>query len=117
MEETMQTFIMLTRLVPSQLPSPGALEELERKVVDHIRTDCPGIQWVGSYAVFGPCDYLDIFHAPDWDTAAKVSAIVRSYGHANTEIWAAAEWAHFKEVIRDLSATEVAATALGYGRG
>jgi uncharacterized protein with GYD domain len=112
----MQTFIMLTRLAPSQMPSPGALEELERKVADHIRVDCAGIQWIGSYAVLGPYDYLDIFHAPDFDAAAKVSAIVRSYGHAHTEIWAATEWEHFKEVIRDLSATEVAATSLGYGR-
>ena len=112
----MQTFIMLTRLTTSQLRSPGALEELERQVANHIRTDCAGVQWIGSYAVLGPYDYVDIFRAADWDTAAKVSAIVRSYGHAHTEIWAAAEWEHFKEVIRDLSATEVTAAALGYAR-
>lgn len=102
----MQTFIMLTRLTPGSLQSPQSLEQLERQVVDHIRADCPAVEWVGSYAVLGPCDYVDIFTAPDCDAAAKISAIVRSYGHANTEIWAAAEWEHFKEVIRGLSAAE-----------
>jgi uncharacterized protein with GYD domain len=102
----MQTFIMLTRLTPGSLQSPRSLEELERQAVDHIRADCPEVEWIGSYAVLGPCDYVDIFKAPDCDTAAKISAIIRSYGHAHTEIWAAAEWEHFKHVIRDLSAAE-----------
>ena len=34
----------------------------------------------------------------------KVSAIIRTFGHAHTEIWAAAEWEHFKQLIRDLPA-------------
>jgi uncharacterized protein with GYD domain len=102
----MQTFIMLTRLTPGSLQSPRSLEELERRVVDHVRTDCPAVEWVGSYAVLGPYDYVDVFRAPDCDAAAKVSAIVRTYGHAQTEIWAATEWEHFKHIIRDLTATE-----------
>jgi len=51
-------------------------------------------------------DDVDIFRAPDCDTAAKISAIVRSYGHGHTEIRAAAEWEHFKHVIRVPSAAE-----------
>ena len=107
----MQTFIMLTRLTPGSLQSPRSLEELERQAVDHIRTGCPDVEWVGSYAVLGPCDYVYVFRAPDCDVAAKVSAIVRSYGHANTEIWPAAEWEHFKHMIRELNTVESAASA------
>ncbi len=109
----MQTFIMLTRLTPGSLQSPRSLEELERRVTDHIRGDCPEVEWLGSYAVLGPYDYVDIFRAPDCDEAAKVSAIVRSFGHAHTEIWAAAEWGHFKHVIHDLTAAEAAAARRG----
>ncbi len=98
----MQTFIMLTRLTGTALKSPRSLEELERNAVEHIRKSCPTVEWLGSYAVLGPCDYLDIFKAPDVDTASKVSALVRTYGHAQTEIWAATEWSHFKEVVRSL---------------
>lgn len=98
----MQTFIMLTRLAPDAVRAPRLLEELERRVSEHIRATCPRVEWVSSYAVMGPYDYVDIFHAPDLDTASKVSAVVRTYGHAQTETWAATEWEHFKEVVRSL---------------
>jgi uncharacterized protein with GYD domain len=79
-----------------------ALEELEGRVMRQIREACKGVEWLGSYAVLGPCDYLDIFKAPDLDTASKVSMMVRTYGHAQTEIWAATEWSHFKDVVRSI---------------
>ena len=71
-------------------------------VAAHVRATCPGVEWVGSDAVLGPYDYLGIFHAPDLDTASKVSAVVRIYGHAQTETWPATEWDHFKQVVRGL---------------
>jgi uncharacterized protein with GYD domain len=98
-----QTFVMLTRLTPEAVQSPRALEELETRVMKQIRDTCKGVEWVGSYAVLGPCDYLDIFKAPDVDTASKVSTLVRTYGHAQTEIWTATEWRHFKEVVRTIN--------------
>ena len=101
----MQTFIMLTRLAPEAVRSPRALEDLERKVAEQIRASCPQVEWIGSYATFGPYDYVDLFRAPDLDTASKVSTVVRTYGHAQTETWAATEWDHFKEVIRSLGET------------
>ena len=99
----MQTFVMLTRLAPGSIQSPKMLEDLERRVMEHIRESCKGVEWLGSYAILGPCDYLDIFKAPDLDMASKVSALVRTFGHAQTEIWAATEWAHFKDVVRSLA--------------
>ena len=79
----MQTFVMLTCLTSEAVRSPRALEELER--TQHVRDACPHGEWIGSYAVLGPYDYVDIFRAPNLDTATKVSAIVRTYGHAQTE--------------------------------
>ncbi len=74
------------------------LEELERKAMDHIQSQCPQVEWVHNFAMLGGCDYLDIFRAPDLDTAMKISAIIRSYGHASTEIWSAIEWEEFKDM-------------------
>jgi uncharacterized protein with GYD domain len=65
-----------------------------------IRSECADLKWIHNFAVLGPYDYLDIFQAPDNETAFKVAAIIRSFGHADTEIWAATEWAKFKEMIR-----------------
>ena len=98
----MPTFIMLTRLNSEAVRSPKGLEELEREAMKRVREECPDVKWLGSYAVLGPCDYLDIFVAADIETAAKVSALIRTFGHAQTEIWTATEWDRFKEIVRKL---------------
>jgi len=98
----MTTFIMLTRLNTEAVRSPRGLEKLERDVMKHVRDECPDVEWLGSYAVLGPCDYLDVFIANDIETAARVSALIRTFGHAQTEIWTATEWDRFKEIVRTL---------------
>ncbi len=98
----MPTFVMLTRLNPDAVRSPRGLEALEREAMKRIREECPGVKWLSSYAVLGPYDYLDIFFAGDIETAAKVSALIRTFGHAQTEIWTATEWDRFKEIVRTL---------------
>lgn len=98
----MPTFVMLTRLAHGSLHSPSGLEKLERSVADRIRTECPDVEWSANYAVLGPYDYVDIFEAPDNDTAMKVATIVRTYGHALTEIWPAKDWQAYKEMVRSL---------------
>ena len=105
----MSTFIMLTRLAHGALTSPSSLENLEREVMDRVRAECPEVEWLKSFAVLGPCDYLDIFQAPDIETATKVATIVRTFGHAETEIWAATEWDTFKELVRYLPPAKVEA--------
>lgn len=98
----MSTFIMLTRLTHGALVSPSSLENLERTVMERIRAECPEVEWLSSYAVLGPYDYLDIFQAPGIETATKVATLVRTFGHAETEIWGATDWERFKELVRYL---------------
>ncbi len=94
----MATYVLLTRLSPEALTGPEAVEELNNRVEDRIKRDCPDIRWVANYAILGGCDYLDIFEAPDVDTATKVALIVRSMGHATTETWLATPWERFVRV-------------------
>lgn len=95
----MATYVMLTRLTPETLKTPGEMKRLERTVAEHVRRECPQVKWLANYAILGPCDYLDIFEAPDEMAAAKVATIVRSYGHAYTETWTAMPWERFALVM------------------
>ncbi len=100
------TFIMLTRLAHGALRSPEALEKLEQEVKARIDQEVGkgGVEWLANYAVLGPYDYLDIFRAQDVETAMKVATIVRTFGHAHTEVWGATEWRQFKEMVHHLPA-------------
>jgi uncharacterized protein with GYD domain len=101
------TFILLTRLSPDAVHVPKSLEDLEKKVMERIRTQCPDVEWLHNFAVMGPYDYLDIFRAPDMDAALRVATLIRSFGHAHTEVWGAMEWGAFKDLVRDLPADEL----------
>ena len=98
----MATFIMLTRVSPEALRSPKGVEVLERVAMAAVRAECPQVEWLQSYAILGPYDYLDVFTAPDIETATKVATLVRIGGHAHTEVWAATEWTRYKEMVREM---------------
>jgi uncharacterized protein with GYD domain len=98
----MPTYAMLTRLSPEALARPESVGDLNRQVEDRLKRECPGVRWLANYAVLGPCDYLDIFEAPDVDTATKVSLLVRSFGHATTETWMVTPWERFMDVATGL---------------
>jgi uncharacterized protein with GYD domain len=95
----MALYVMQTRLTPEAVRVPADLKRLEKAVAEHVRRECPEVKWLASYAILGPCDYLDFFEAPNEEVAARVVMIVRSYGHAQTETWTAVPWDRFESLI------------------
>ena len=95
----MPIYVLATRIDPTALTGPQALEALEKQVTAKIQNDLPEVRWLANYAVLGQYDYLDVFEAPDNDAAARVSLIIRSFGHATTEVWPAIRWKHFEGLV------------------
>ncbi len=98
----MDTFVMLTRVSHEGVRTPQALVSLEREVMAQVRSQCPAVSWLHSYAVLGPYDYLDIFEAPDVASAMRVATLIRTFGHAACEVWPATAWGSFKEMLHEL---------------
>lgn len=103
----MPTFVMLTRLAPTVVLSPEDLKTLETKAVAAVKEHCPAVEWKADYALLGPYDYLDVFEAPDLETATKVSMLVRTAGHAQTDVWPVTAWQRFKQLIAEIQGSEV----------
>jgi len=95
----MPAYVMLTQVASDMLGSPRSLETAEHNVMAAIRADCPTVKWMQSYAVMGPYDYMDVFQAPDNDTATRVSMLVRTYGRGTSQVWPATEWNDFEKMI------------------
>jgi uncharacterized protein with GYD domain len=98
----MAIYVMLTRLSPEALKRPESVVELNNQVEERIKRECHGVRWLSNFAVLGATDYLDIFEAPDEETATKVSLLVRSFGHATTETWIATPWDRFASLAKTL---------------
>jgi len=98
----MNLFVMLTRLTPRAVTDKESYRALEARVKESIAKHCNGVRWQRNLALMGPYDYLDIFEAPSLEEAMKVSAILRSDGQAQVEIWPAEEWDRFKGLLEDV---------------
>jgi uncharacterized protein with GYD domain len=101
----MPVFVMQTQVSADALSQPKSFATLEHHVAERLREHCPDVRWIASYAVLGPCDYIDIFEAPDIAAATRVSVLVRSHGRANSQVWPAMAWTDFKELLRGLPET------------
>jgi uncharacterized protein with GYD domain len=95
-------------MAPSSLHTPGTLEYLEGEVMNRVREEVPEIRWLQNFAVCGPYDYIDVLDAPSLEAAIRASVLIRTYGHAHTELWPAVGWDEFKKIVRNLPRGEEA---------
>ncbi|MCP4685102.1 MAG: GYD domain-containing protein [bacterium] len=91
----MKTFILMTRMasqdanimeVATKLKGRGRTESGWIKAV---KEKCPKVKFVAHYALLGTWDFMDIYEAPDEETAAIVSLLSRSSGAHRVESWVA----------------------------
>lgn len=98
----MATYILVTRLSPELTRDLKKRAEIGRKWMERVKKDCPEVKFLGHYALLGPYDFLDIYEAPDEETAAKVSMISLSGGATSAESWTAIPYKKFLDLIKHL---------------
>ena len=110
----MKTFILMSRLSPhgpSMIEAVSRLqvgEKAERDWVGRVRQICPEAKFIAHYALLGAYDFMDIYEAPDENTAAKVAMIGNSSGAFQVETWTAIPDSRLLELARQVrSGTEL----------
>lgn len=63
---------------------------------------CPKVEWRAHYALLGPYDFMDIYDAPDAETAHRVSVISRSEGAVTAESWPAVSYDRFLSLLDEV---------------
>jgi uncharacterized protein with GYD domain len=91
----MPTYVLMSKLSPSALADPRGRAQTGREWKRHVEKACPGIRWIAHYALLGQYDFMDIYEAPDAETAFKVSLLSRERGAVSAESWPALEYMNF----------------------
>jgi len=98
----MQTFILLTKLSDSLSSKMKEREDIGHNWIEAVKQKCPKVKFIAHYAIIGQYDFLDIYEAPDIETATKVSILSRQNGASSAESLPAIPYKHFIEMIKEL---------------
>ncbi|MEN8122269.1 MAG: GYD domain-containing protein [Bacteroidota bacterium] len=98
----MQTFILLTKLSPDLASRMNNREQIGKSWLMKVKDKCPDVKFISHFAILGQYDFLDIYEAPDIETATKVSMISRQHGASHAESLPAIEYKKYVDLVSDL---------------
>ncbi len=98
----MQTYILLTKLTPELLQMMKDRARQGKNFMEQVKDKCPEVKFVAHYALLGQYDFMDIYEAPDVETAAKVSMISQANGALQVESLPAIPYKRFLEMIDEI---------------
>ena len=98
----MQTFVLMTKMAPEMSRQVKDQEKIGREWLEQVKEKCPEVNFLSHYALLGPYDFLDIYEAPDEETAAKVSLISLQSGAFLAESWVAIPYKRFVELAEEI---------------
>ena len=98
----MKTFILLTKLSPDITKQMKDRAKIGRAWLEHVKDKCPEVKFIQHYALLGKYDFLDIYEAPDEESAAKVSMISLSNGAFQSESLVAIPYKRFVELTEEI---------------
>jgi uncharacterized protein with GYD domain len=98
----MPTFVLVTKLTSELISHSKERKQEGRAWLKNVRECCPEVKWLAHYAILGRYDFMDIYEAPDIETAHKVSMISRAKGAVEAESWNALPYEHFLDLLGDV---------------
>jgi len=104
----MRTFVLMTKFAGKDAGLVEVGSKLQgrarsgRAWIDLIKKNCPEVKFKAHYALLGYWDFMDIYDAPDEETAIKVSQLIRTTGAHQVESWLAIPY----EKMVDLTETD-----------
>ncbi len=99
----MKTFILLTKLSSDTSRQIKDRARLGREWLEQVKAKCPEVKFIAHYALLGEYDFLDIYEAPDEETAAKVSIISLSNGAFHAQSLIAIPYKRFLELTDEIA--------------
>lgn len=98
----MQTYILFTKLSTDLSFEMKNRERQGRNWLDQVREKCPEVKFMAHYAILGEYDFIDIYEAPDPETAAKVSMISQANGALQAKSLLAIQYKRFLELTEEI---------------
>ncbi len=67
-----------------------------------VKQKCPEVKFTAHFALLGQYDFLDIYEAPDVESAAKVSMLSQANGAIHAESLPAIPYKKFLELVKEI---------------
>ena len=105
----MKTFVLMTRMAHQGADIMEVATKLKNRAqqqskwLQKVKERCPQVHWLAHYALLGQWDFMDIYEAPDVETAHKVSLISRAGGALYAESWQAMPYENFLKILEQVS--------------
>jgi len=98
----MPHFVLMTKLSPEHMHDAGGRKAMGKDWLEKVNRICPEVKWIAHYAILGPYDFMDLYEAPDVETAHRVSLISRSEGAVSAESWQALPYDDHLRLLEEL---------------
>ncbi len=98
----MPMFVLMTKLAPEAASDAGGRRALGKDWLSKVKGACPEVKWIAHYAILGPYDFMDIYEAPDVETAGRVSLISRAGGAVSAESWQALPYENYLKLLEEV---------------
>lgn len=98
----MKTYILMTKFSVEFTSKMNERAEMGRNWLEQVKEKCPEVKFIAHYALLGEYDFMDIYEAPDEETAAKVSLISRANGAFQAQSWTAIPYKRFLGLVNEI---------------